>query len=345
MLDENKKKALATAVSTIEKQYGKGSIMVLGQSEVQPMEVIPTGCLALDRAIGIGGYPRGRIIEIYGPESSGKTTVTLHAIASCQKQGGLAAFIDAEHALDPMYAQKLGINLDELLISQPDSGEQALDIAESLVRSNAVDMVVIDSVAALVPQAELDGEMGDNFVGLQARMLSKCMRKMAGAINKSKCVCIFINQIREKVGVVYGPSETTTGGRALKYFASVRIEVRKIEDLKSGTDKIGVRTKAKVVKNKVAPPFKETAFEIYYGQGISQSADMIEIALADGIITKGGAWFTYGEQRWQGKDNLRKEIESNEELKQSLLNDLEKSFKKHLADGKNKESDPDTEVF
>lgn len=345
MLDENKKKALATAVSTIEKQYGKGSIMVLGQSEVQPMEVIPTGCLALDRAIGIGGYPRGRIIEIYGPESSGKTTVTLHAIASCQKQGGLAAFIDAEHALDPLYAQKLGINLDELLISQPDSGEQALDIAESLVRSNAVDMVVIDSVAALVPQAELDGEMGDNFVGLQARMLSKCMRKMAGAINKSKCVCIFINQIREKVGVVYGPSETTTGGRALKYFASVRIEVRKIEDLKSGTDKIGVRTKAKVVKNKVAPPFKETAFEIYYGQGISQSADMIEIALADGIITKAGAWFTYGEQRWQGKDNLRKEIENNEELKQSLLDDLEKSFKKHLSDGQKNEPDPDTEVF
>lgn len=323
-MDENKKKALQAAMAAIEKQHGKGSIMVLGQSEIPKMEVISSGCLAIDRAIGVGGYPRGRIIELYGPESAGKTTVTLHAIASCQRSGGVAAFIDAEHALDPSYAAKLGVNISELIISQPDSGEQALDIAESLIRSNAIDMIVIDSVAALVPQAELEGEMGDNFVGLQARMLSKAMRKLAGAVNKSNCVAIFINQIREKVGIMFGNPETTTGGRALKFFSSVRVEVRKVEDIKSGSDRTGVKTKAKIVKNKVAPPFKEAQFEIYFGKGISQSSDIIEIALADGIIEKGGAWFTYGEQRWQGRDNLRKAIEEDATLRTELISQINK---------------------
>lgn len=321
-MDENKKKALQAALSSIEKQYGKGSVMILGQSEVPKIEAISSGCLALDRALGVGGYPRGRIIEIVGPESSGKTTMTLHAIASCQNSGGVAAFIDAEHALDVSYAAKLGVNVSELIISQPDSGEQALDIAEALIRSNAVDMIVIDSVAALVPQAELDGEMGDNFVGLQARLMSKSMRKLSGAVSKSNCIAIFINQFREKVGIMFGNPEISSGGRALKYFASVRVEIRRVEDIKSGSDRTGVKTKAKVIKNKVAPPFQEAQFEIYFGKGISQSADILEIALSDGIIEKGGAWFTYGEQRWQGRDNVKKAIEEDPVLRTELISKI-----------------------
>jgi recombination protein RecA len=314
MLD--RRHALDAALSQIEKQFGKGSIMRLGEDTGRlAIEVIPTGAITLDLALGVGGVPRGRVVEIYGPESSGKTTVALHIIAEAQRQGGVAAFIDAEHALDPLYARNLGVNIDELLISQPDTGEQALEIAEALVRSGAVDVVVVDSVAALVPKAELDGEMGDSHVGLQARLMSQALRKLTGAISKSKCVTIFINQIREKVGVLFGSPETTSGGRALKFYASVRMDVRRIESLKQGQEVIGNRTRVKIVKNKVAPPFKQAEFDILYGTGISREGCLVDLATEHNIIQKSGAWYGYGDQRLgQGRDNVRDFLRSNPEL-------------------------------
>ena len=326
---EDKKKALATALSQIEKDFGKGTIMKLGENARMNVEAVPTGSLTLDLALGIGGVPRGRIVEIYGPESSGKTTVALHVAAEVQKLGGEAAFIDAEHALDPVYAKALGVNIDELLVSQPDSGEQALEITDALVRSGAVDVVVVDSVAALVPQQEIDGEMGSSHVGLQARLMSQALRKLSGSIAKTNCVVIFINQLREKVGVVYGNPETTTGGRALKFYASVRIDIRKSEMLKSGTETYGNKVKCKVVKNKVAPPFKVAEFDILYGKGISKSSEILEIGIARGIIEKSGAWISYdGNRLGQGRDNARNFIEGNPEL----MAELEEKIKAAMAD-------------
>ncbi len=307
-LEASKQKAIDMALAQIEKQFGKGSIMKLGEAAKLNVEVIPTGAVALDIALGVGGLPRGRVVEIYGPESSGKTTVALHVVAEAQKMGGVAAFVDAEHALDPVYARALGVDIDNLLVSQPDTGEQALEITETLVRSGAVDVIVVDSVAALVPRAEIEGEMGDSFVGLQARLMSQALRKLTGAISKSKTVCIFINQIREKVGVMFGNPETTPGGRALKFYSSVRMEVRKTETLKNGSEVVGSRTRVKVVKNKVAPPFKQAEFDIIYGQGISREGSLIDIGveLNPPIIQKSGAWFSYGDQRiGQGKENAR----------------------------------------
>ena len=307
--------ALDQALLQIEKQYGKGSIMKLGESNQQKIEVIPTGCMTLDIALGIGGVPRGRIIEIYGPESSGKTTVSLHIIAEAQKLGGTAAFIDAEHALDPYYAEKLGVNIKDLYVSQPDNGEQALNICDMLVRSGAVDIVVIDSVAALTPKAEIDGEMGDNHVGLQARMMSQALRKLTGIINKSNTTVIFINQLREKVGVMFGSPETTTGGKALKFYSSVRLDVRKVDSIKEGADIIGNRTRVKVVKNKMAPPFKVAEFDIVYGKGISQVGCVVDIALELGIIKKSGSWFSYNDEKIaQGKENVKEVLLNNQEL-------------------------------
>ena len=293
-----KKKALETALANIEKHYGKGSVMRLGENTSMNVEAISTGSISLDIALGIGGVPRGRIVEVYGPESSGKTTLTLHVVASAQKAGGEAAFIDAEHALDPVYAKALGVDVDRLLVSQPDTGEQALEITEALVRSGAVDVVVVDSVAALVPKAEIDGEMGDAFVGLHARLMSQALRKLAGAIAKSNCVVIFINQLREKVGVVYGNPEVTTGGRALKFYSSVRIEIRRTEHIKVGSTNIGSRTRAKVVKNKIAPPFKEAEFDIMYGEGISKLGELVDLGVKFDLVQKSGAWYSMGETRW-----------------------------------------------
>lgn len=307
--------ALDQALKQIEKQFGKGSIMKLGEHSDQNISTISSGSLALDIALGVGGYPRGRIIEVYGPESSGKTTVALHAIAEVQAQGGTAAFIDAEHALDPAYAKNLGVNIDELLLSQPDTGEQALEIAEALVRSGAVDMLVIDSVAALVPRAEIEGEMGDAHVGLQARLMSQALRKLSGVINKSKTIAIFINQIREKVGVMFGNPETTPGGRALKFYATVRLEVRRAEQLKQGTDIVGNRTKIKVVKNKVAPPFKVAEVDIMYGQGISQEGELLDMAVEKDLISKSGAWYGYKEERiGQGRENAKQYMADHPEM-------------------------------
>ena len=310
-----KKRALDMALAGIEKQFGKGSIIRMGERPVQDIQVIPTGCLDLDMALGVGGLPRGRVIEIYGPESSGKTTVALHVVAEAQKAGGVAAFIDAEHALDPIYAKKLGVDIDQLYVSQPDTGEQALEICEALVRSGAIDIVVIDSVAALTPKAEIDGEMGDSFVGLQARLMSQALRKLTGIVNKTNCTCIFINQLREKVGVMYGNPETTPGGRALKFYSSVRIDIRRGEQLKDGSTVVGNRTKAKIVKNKVAPPFRVAEFDILYGEGISKEGSLLDNAVALDIIHKSGAWFSYGDQRiGQGRENTRKYLKENPEF-------------------------------
>lgn len=310
-----KTQALDRALAALDKQFGRGTVMKLGEQAKMQVDVIPTGCLDLDVALGVGGIPKGRIIEIYGPESSGKTTVALHLIAATQKLGGIAAFIDAEHALDPSYAQRLGVNIDELYVSQPSTGEDALEIAEALVRSGAVDIVVIDSVAALVPRAEIDGEMGDSFVGLQARMMSQAMRKLAGVVSKTGAVAVFINQLREKVGVMYGNPEVTPGGRALKFYASVRLDVRRGEQLKSGTEVIGNRTKVKVVKNKVAPPFRVAEFDLLYGYGISRESSLLDMAVERDIIQKSGAWFSYNDLRIaQGRDNARKYLKENPEI-------------------------------
>ena len=316
---EEKKKALETAISQIKKQHGAGAILKMGENTNMNVSAISSGSLTLDMALGVGGLPRGRIVEIYGPESSGKTTVALHCVAEAQKAGGEAAFIDAEHALDPVYAKALGVNIDNLLVSQPDSGEQALEITEALVRSGAIDIIVIDSVAALVPEAEIEGEMGASHVGLQARLMSQALRKLSGAIAKTNCIVIFINQLREKVGVMYGNPETTPGGRALKFYASVRIDVRKTEALKSGTEFYGNHVKCKVVKNKVSPPFKVAEFDILYGKGISKSSEIIEAAVELGIVEKSGAWFSYnGSHIGQGKDNARKYLEENQEISDEI---------------------------
>lgn len=311
---EDRRKALENALQQIEKNYGKGAVMRLGQNVGMNVECIPTGSMALDAALGIGGLPRGRIVEIFGPEASGKTTLALHAVAEAQKLGGEAAFIDVEHALDPVYAAALGVDVDSLLVSQPDTGEQALEIAEALIRSGALDMVVIDSVAALVPRAEIEGEMGDSHVGLQARLMSQAMRKLAGAVSKSNCIAVFINQLRLKVGVVYGNPEVTAGGNALKYYASVRLDVRRTETLKAGSEAIGSHTRVKVVKNKVAPPFKEAEFDIMYGQGISHEGELLDLAVKLDIIHKSGAWFSYKENRLgQGRDNVKEYLKNNPE--------------------------------
>lgn len=314
----DKRKALETAIAQIEKNYGKGAIMRLGDDLPVNVEAISTGSLSLDLALGIGGVPRGRIVEIYGPESCGKTTLALHVVASAQKNGGEAAYIDVEHALEPAYARALGVDIDNLLISQPDTGEQALEITEQLVRSGALDVVVIDSVAALLPRSELEGEMGDSSVGVVARLMSQALRKLAGVVSKTGCIVIFINQLREKIGVMYGNPETTPGGRALKYFASVRIDMRRTETLKNGTELIGNRTRAKVIKNKVAPPFKEAEFDIIYGQGISKVGEIIDLAVKLELIDKGGAWYTIGETRIQGKDGVRAYLEEHPEVMNSL---------------------------
>jgi len=326
-MDDAKKKALEQAILQIEKQFGKGSIMKLSEEAQQQIEVIPTGCLTLDMALGIGGVPRGRIVEIYGPESSGKTTVALHILAEAQKLGGTAAFIDAEHALDPSYAEKLGVNVSELYISQPDTGEQALDICESLVRSGAIDIVVIDSVAALTPKAEIDGEMGDNFIGTQARLMSQALRKLTGITNKSKAVVIFINQLRDKIGVIYGNPETTTGGKALKFYSSVRLDVRKVDVLKDGSDIVGNRTKIKIVKNKMAPPFKTAEFDIMYGQGIDKIGCIIDVAANADVIQKSGSWYSYnGEKIGQGKDNVKIFLQSNPEAYEAIKEEIKEKL-------------------
>ena len=324
MENENKKKALDLAIAQIEKQYGKGSIMKLGEHSTLDIETIETGSLALDLALGVGGIPKGRIIEIYGPESSGKTTLALHILAEAQKSGGIAAFIDAEHALDPAYARNLGVDTENLIISQPDTGEQALEITESLVRSNAVDLVIVDSVAALVPKAEIEGEMGDSHMGLQARLMSQALRKLTGAINKSKASVIFINQLREKIGVMFGNPETTTGGRALKFYSSVRLDIRKIENLKQGDDIIGNRVRVKVVKNKVAPPFKQAEFDIMYGKGISKEGNILDVAVQADIINKAGSWYSYGEEKLgQGRENAKNFLVENPEI----LTEVEKKVR------------------
>ncbi len=324
---DSKKEALDQALLQIEKQYGKGAIMKLGDKVNAPIDVISTGCLTLDIALGIGGVPKGRIIEIYGPESSGKTTVSLHIIAEAQKAGGTAAFIDAEHALDPTYAEILGVNLNDLLISQPDNGEQALNICETLVKSGSVDIIVVDSVAALTPKAEIDGEMGDNHVGLQARMMSQALRKLTGIINKSNTTVIFINQLREKVGVMFGSPETTTGGKALKFYSSIRLDVRKKDTIKDGTNFIGNRTVVKVVKNKLAPPFRTAEFDIVYGQGISQSGCVIDLALEKDIIKKSGSWFSYNDEKiGQGKENVKAYLEQNKDIFNEIFAKVKEAY-------------------
>ena len=339
-IQEEKLKALEHALADLDKQFGKGSVMKMGADAIgKDIPVISTGCLTLDYALGVGGIPRGRIVEIYGPESSGKTTVALHIVAEAQKAGGIAAFVDAEHALDPLYAKKLGVNIDELYVSQPDTGEQALEIAEALVRSGALDVVVIDSVAALVPKAEIDGEMGDSFVGLQARLMSQALRKLTGIINKTGCVAIFINQLREKVGVMYGNPETTPGGRALKFYSSVRLDVRKGEQLKNGSEVIGNRTKVKVVKNKVAPPFRVAEFDIIYGEGISSEGTLLDLAVEQDIIHKSGAFFSYKDQKLaQGRDNARLFLKTHPEV----TAEIDRELRSRMFQGK--ENTPEEEA-
>lgn len=325
--DAKKAQALNDAIKQIEKQFGKGSVMKLGDRAAVDVAVIPTGSLTLDMALGIGGYPKGRIIEIYGPESSGKTTLTLHAIAEVQKQGGTAAFIDAEHAIDPVYAKNLGVNIDELILSQPDSGEQGLEIAETLVRSGAIDLVVVDSVAALVPQVELDGEMADQQMGLQARLMSKALRKLSGVMNKTDCTIIFINQLREKIGVMFGNPETTTGGRALKFYSSVRVEIRRSEVIKNGTEIVGNKVNIKVVKNKVAPPFKSTQVDIIYGKGISRDGEVLDLAVDKDIVDKSGAWYAYkGEKIGQGRENAKRYLVEHPDI----MNEITEAIKASL---------------
>jgi recombination protein RecA len=332
----DREKSLEAALIQIERQFGKGSIMRLGEETRVPVEVIPTGSIALDVALGLGGLPRGRIVEIYGPESSGKTTVALHAVANAQKMGGIAAFIDTEHALDPDYANKLGVDTDALLVSQPDTGEQALEIADMLIRSGALDVIVIDSVAALVPKAEIEGEMGDSHVGLQARLMSQALRKITGALNQAKTTAIFTNQLREKVGVMFGSPETTSGGKALKFYASVRLDVRRIETLKDGTDAVGNRTRVKVVKNKMSPPFKVAEFDILYGVGISREGSLIDLGVEQGIVRKSGAWYTYeGDQLGQGKENARNFLRENPDV----ANEIEKRIKEKLGVGARLDAD------
>ena len=326
----DREKALETALAQIERAHGKGSVMRLGDESRMPVEVIPTGSISLDVALGVGGFPRGRIVEIYGPEASGKSTLALHAVAHAQKAGGTAAFIDAEHALDPIYAEAIGVDLSDLLVSQPDTGEQALEIADTLIRSGAIDVVVIDSVAALVPKAEIEGEMGDSHVGLQARLMSQALRKLTGAINQSRTTAIFINQLREKVGVMFGSPETTTGGKALKFYASVRLDVRRIETLKDGTEAVGNRTRVKVVKNKVGRPFRQAEFDILYGEGISREGGLIDMGVEQGFVRKSGAWYTYeGDQLGQGKENARKFLKDNPDL----ADEIEKKIKEKLGVG------------
>ncbi len=328
-MSEDREKALADAFKAIEKQYGKGAVMKLGEKAIEKLEVIPTGSIALDTALGVGGYPKGRIIEIYGPESSGKTTFALHAIAEAQKQGGYAAFIDAEHALDPVYAKALGVDTDNLILSQPDNGEQALEIVEALVRSGVVDIVVVDSVAALVPQAEIEGDMGSSHIGLQARLMSQAMRKLAGIINKTKTVAIFINQIREKVGVMFGSPETTSGGRALKFYATIRLDIRRVDQIKQGTEAIGNLTRIRVVKNKVAPPFKTAEIDLIYGKGISYEGELLDIATNMDIIIKSGSWFAYnGERLGQGRENVKEILAKNE----ALAKEVEAKIRAKLAE-------------
>ena len=328
-----KKKALEAAVSQIEKQFGKGSVMKLGEFKAMEIEAIPTGALSLDMALGIGGVPRGRIIEVFGPESSGKTTLALHVVAEAQKMGGEAAFIDAEHALDPVYAKKLGVDIDNLIVSQPDTGEQALEITESLIRSGALDVIVVDSVAALVPKAEIDGDMGDSHMGLQARLMSQALRKLAGAINKTKTVLIFINQLREKIGVMFGNPETTTGGRALKFYASVRLDIRKIENIKQDGEVKGNRVRVKIIKNKVAPPFREAEFDIVYGEGISKAGNILDMAVNMDIIEKSGSWFSYdGNIIGQGRENVKKYLKENPEILADVEQKVRANFAKAFQD-------------
>ena len=339
--NDNKKKALETALSQIEKKYGEGAIMRLGEGNALNIEAIPTGSIALDAATGIGGFPKGRIIEIYGPESSGKTTLALHAVAEAQKAGGEAAFVDAEHALDPIYAHNLGVDVDSLLVSQPDDGEQALEIVEQLARSGALDVIVVDSVAALVPRAEIDGEMGDSHMGAHARLMSQAMRKLAGVISKSNTIIIFINQLREKVGVVFGNPETTTGGRALKFYASIRMDVRRTESLKGTNGEfIGSNTKVKIVKNKVAPPFKTAEFDIMFGEGISRESELVDMAVSMDIMKKSGAWFSYGETRvGQGRENTKQYLRDNPEI----ANEIEAKIREKIEESRNKTDDFDGE--
>ncbi len=347
--NSEKRKALDMAMSQIEKQFGKGSVMKLGEYKAMEIEAIPTGALGLDIALGIGGVPRGRIIEVYGPESSGKTTLALHIVSEAQKMGGDAAFIDAEHALDPVYAKKIGVDIDNLIVSQPDTGEQALEITEALVRSGALDVIVVDSVAALVPKAEIDGDMGDSHMGLQARLMSQALRKLAGAVNKTKTVIIFINQLREKIGVMFGNPETTTGGRALKFYASVRMDIRKIENIKQDGEVVGNRARVKVVKNKVAPPFREAEFDIVYGQGISKAGNILDMAVNLDIIEKAGSWFSYnGDKIGQGRENVKKYLVENprmmDEVEKKVRDNFAKAFENLLEEEvPNSENDEEVE--
>ncbi len=348
--NNEKKAALEMAMGQIEKQFGKGSVMKLGEFKAMNVEAIPTGALSLDIALGIGGVPRGRIIEIYGPESSGKTTLALHIIAEAQKEKGEVAFIDAEHALDPVYAKNLGVDINNLIVSQPDTGEQALEIAESLIRSGALDVIVVDSVAALVPKAEIDGDMGDSHIGLQARLMSQALRKLAGAVNKSKTVIIFINQLREKVGVMFGNPETTTGGRALKFYASVRMDIRKVENIKQDGEVIGNRARVKIVKNKVAPPFREAEFDILYGKGISKEGNILDIAVNLDIIEKSGSWFSYkGDRIGQGRENVKKYLTENpkmmEEVETKIRENMKRAFEDSLIEGEDIEIEEELEEF